>query len=458
MTFRLPRSLWNTYRQPPQFRFGTVTSVSPGICTVMVAGGEIPVLYFKGAAPNVGDFVSVQRQSVVSYLMTAPSGVQGFYYCLAGTSFLSSIPLDPCFAWLNNGVFTLAYPEPSASGAPNTLGDYIWVEATGAEVLQLAQPHSTNLLQPTLRIWDATTLALKSARVVSNWPTATLGTLQYQVTYAPASGVLYVNWAAAGAIVNGYATVSAQWLAVDVSTATVTATSPVLTQLDPFAQGMGAFSASDGVLYTYDLPSGGTYPPNCVALDASTLAVVARTPLSGLPTYDLPIAPATVDGSGQLWWQGNGTTLVRQPSPSTSGQVDSYLLDSGNDGVAALVIDSARQRAYAFGTADDLGPLYIFDSLSGALISTYHFYDDPAILASGAVYTGVNPSQVFAASLDPGTGYLAVNYYSTTASGGAIAILDPASATVVGAYPIPSSIGYDTALSDNQTFGPWQNT
>lgn len=32
------------------------------------------MLYFKGATPSVGDFVSVQRQSVVSYLMTAPSG------------------------------------------------------------------------------------------------------------------------------------------------------------------------------------------------------------------------------------------------------------------------------------------------------------------------------------------------------------------------------------------------
>ena len=51
-----------------------MTSVSPGICTVQVAGGEIPVIYFKGATPSVGDFVSVQRQSVVSYLMTAPSG------------------------------------------------------------------------------------------------------------------------------------------------------------------------------------------------------------------------------------------------------------------------------------------------------------------------------------------------------------------------------------------------
>lgn len=49
-----------------------MTSVSPGICTVQVAGGEIPVIYFKGATPSVGDFVSVQRQSVVSYLMTAP--------------------------------------------------------------------------------------------------------------------------------------------------------------------------------------------------------------------------------------------------------------------------------------------------------------------------------------------------------------------------------------------------
>ena len=72
MTLRLPRDLWGVYRQPPQFRFGTVTSVSPGICTVQVAGGEIPVIYFKNAAPSVGDFVSVQRQSVVSYLMTAP--------------------------------------------------------------------------------------------------------------------------------------------------------------------------------------------------------------------------------------------------------------------------------------------------------------------------------------------------------------------------------------------------
>ena len=73
MTLRLPRDLWGVYRQPPQFRFGTVTSVSPGICTVQVAGGEIPAIYFKNAAPSVGDFVSVQRQSVVSYLMTAPA-------------------------------------------------------------------------------------------------------------------------------------------------------------------------------------------------------------------------------------------------------------------------------------------------------------------------------------------------------------------------------------------------
>jgi hypothetical protein len=55
-------------------RFGTVTSVSPGICTVKVAGGEIPVIYLKGGAPTKGDFVAVHRQGVVSYLLNPPSG------------------------------------------------------------------------------------------------------------------------------------------------------------------------------------------------------------------------------------------------------------------------------------------------------------------------------------------------------------------------------------------------
>ena len=55
-------------------RFGTVTDVQPGICTVQVAGGEIPVIYLKGSTPKVGEFVAVHRQGVVSYLLNPPSG------------------------------------------------------------------------------------------------------------------------------------------------------------------------------------------------------------------------------------------------------------------------------------------------------------------------------------------------------------------------------------------------
>ncbi len=71
---RLESALLRTYRGKPQVRFGTVVDVQPGICTVQVAGGPIPVIYLKGAAPSVGDFVSVQRQGVVSYLLNQPSG------------------------------------------------------------------------------------------------------------------------------------------------------------------------------------------------------------------------------------------------------------------------------------------------------------------------------------------------------------------------------------------------
>ncbi len=71
---RLTRQLFSTYRPPPQIRYGTVTSVSTGICTVQVAGGEIPVVTINGAPVNVGDFVMVQRQGQVSYLGAVPSG------------------------------------------------------------------------------------------------------------------------------------------------------------------------------------------------------------------------------------------------------------------------------------------------------------------------------------------------------------------------------------------------
>lgn len=71
---RLPIELQRAWMGKPQMRFGTVTSVADGICTVQVAGGEIPVVTLKGAPVAVGDFVSVQRQSVVSYLMMPPSG------------------------------------------------------------------------------------------------------------------------------------------------------------------------------------------------------------------------------------------------------------------------------------------------------------------------------------------------------------------------------------------------
>ena len=72
---RLAQQMLRTMRPNlPQVRFGTVTSVSPGICTVQVAGGEIPVVYFKGAPVAVGQFVAVQRQGVASYLLMPPSG------------------------------------------------------------------------------------------------------------------------------------------------------------------------------------------------------------------------------------------------------------------------------------------------------------------------------------------------------------------------------------------------
>ena len=72
---RLTRQLFSTYRPPPQIRYGTVTSVSTGICTVQVAGGEIPVITINGAPVNVGDFVMVQRQGPASYLVAVPGKV-----------------------------------------------------------------------------------------------------------------------------------------------------------------------------------------------------------------------------------------------------------------------------------------------------------------------------------------------------------------------------------------------
>lgn len=71
---RLPPELFSAFRPPPQTRYGTVTSIGQGICTVRVAGGEIPVITINGAPLNVGDFVAVQRQGVASYLLASPSG------------------------------------------------------------------------------------------------------------------------------------------------------------------------------------------------------------------------------------------------------------------------------------------------------------------------------------------------------------------------------------------------
>lgn len=72
MTRRLPPELFSAFRPPPQTRYGTVTSIGQGICTVQVAGGEIPVVTINGAPLNAGDFVAVQRQGVVSYLLASP--------------------------------------------------------------------------------------------------------------------------------------------------------------------------------------------------------------------------------------------------------------------------------------------------------------------------------------------------------------------------------------------------
>ena len=74
MTRRLPSELFAAFRPPPQVRFGTVTSVGTGICTVRVAGGEIPAVTINSSSLSVGDFVTVQRQGAASYVLSAPGG------------------------------------------------------------------------------------------------------------------------------------------------------------------------------------------------------------------------------------------------------------------------------------------------------------------------------------------------------------------------------------------------
>ena len=215
MTLRLPRDLWGVYRQPPQFRFGTVTSVSPGICTVRVAGGEIPVIYFKNAAPSVGDFVSVQRQSVVSYLMTAPVAGALWFSDTNGGVWRSDTSGNA--RWIELGDFpygsgssatiacvlgpdqTVYVPDRGAAGVwlVKADGSYAFVSIPGASLWY-------GCLGPDGAVWVAdSTVGLR--RIAADGTYTTVAVPSATIAQAPVTGsdgAIWLTWQT-GSVLNG---------------------------------------------------------------------------------------------------------------------------------------------------------------------------------------------------------------------------------------------------------------
>ncbi len=113
MTRRLPPQLFDAFQGRPQVRYGTVTSISPGVCTVRVAAGEIPVVTINGAPLSVGDFVGVQRQGVASYLLAVPGTSP---WALGQTWWAQDPSTGRCW-WL-----TQPYIPGSAAPVPNFAG------------------------------------------------------------------------------------------------------------------------------------------------------------------------------------------------------------------------------------------------------------------------------------------------------------------------------------------------
>lgn len=120
-------------------RFGTVTDVQPGICTVKVAGGEIPVIYLKGGAPTKGEFVAVHRQGVVSYLFNPPT-LGALWVGDSGLFGIWRVPTsgqDPVFYPIYGEPITgvVEGPDKAIWACSSSTVSYVWrMESSGPQI------------------------------------------------------------------------------------------------------------------------------------------------------------------------------------------------------------------------------------------------------------------------------------------------------------------------------------
>ena len=383
MTLRLPRDLWGVYRQPPQFRFGTVTSVSPGICTVQVAGGEIPVIYFKGAAPSVGDFVSVQRQSVVSYLMTAPSGAPWY----AGQTWFAFDTSTGTSYWMTEP-FMGIFPGPSV---PNFAGSVQKAQATVGTFSGFVGygVGTVYVLTPDLGL------------------VATYKVPEYQQMVAsidPTRGVADVTWQQQGTpntlppyppILNqAISTTDAAVLASVQASPVVPTGAPCFDSAtsSPYSNGM-FFSQRDKVVYFLGIPGRDGYNFEWDALDPETLDVVSYASGSALGTNGLSSTNSGADvgivqidqKTGYAWCitfnpnstaPGVYTNGVFVVDPKTGAVIANPFLQSGTNVLATLVvnIDPVGRTAFVVAeSTDTAGTWYMmtFDADTYAQLGSY---------------------------------------------------------------------------------------
>jgi len=391
---RLDQAL-NRSRTPVQARFGTVTAVNPGICTVKVAGGEIPVIYLKGGAPSVGDFVRVHRQGVVSYLLNPSSG--GVVIWPFGDEYG---PDGPTYRYSASGTL-------GATGPGGTVDKYVaqgmW--ADGQSLMVSVQSIPTF-------VYGYIKVASGS---LSNGPFVGVPSTLLSAGAFDAK----TQWWAAWDTTSGYT------LAVyDLSGATV-ANFPVesAASTTPYA----GLTYWDGATGTVWAPFGDS---------SGVIGVAIAVPATGALTLAYPLGyTGSVFGLGVDSGHGVGYTVLYS-YPFTNAQV--LLIDSSTGallgvvslaGVAlnGLLADTKRGVAYVPYRGTN-GPVLAVVTSSGLLAAEVPY---PA----GATYpAGYWPT----ISPDGATAF----FGASTNSGYAIAVLDCATQTFTGAFPVPDQPAY----------------
>ena len=405
---RLPEQILRTMRPKPQVRFGTVTSVATGICTVQVAGGEIPAITMNGAAIAVGDFVAVQRQSVASYVLNPASAAPWEM----GQVWWAQDNATGTYYWLAQPYYYGYTPPPGTPPAPSFGGGVFRVPTVGAPATGFLAIGSQTAyaLSSSLQLRGTWTLpfpAVFPQTVPGIFPALGAGLMVGQPT--PPAPVTSPSWPPVQAAYGSLATGAASSVATN-GRYLVPSGAPCFDLANAFSSYSNGmfFSERDQVVYLLGIPGRDGYTFEWDALSLTDLNVVSYASGSALGNNALlstnsgsDVGIVQVDQkTGYAWCLTQDTTVspaihgVFVVDPKT-GAIIAQPLASSPDVYLVVNVDAESRTAFLAQqqvSSPGAWSLLAVDADSYTVVATYDFPSAYGGIGGGAYTMGIDPS------------------------------------------------------------------